>query len=75
MISSIKRLEAYADDLRSWKRKKRTFESNVKNKVLNKKPLESEPKPDFFGIDRADIYAAKIREQILGKPIPARRKQ
>jgi len=74
MISSIKKLESYADALRSWNRKKRTFEFNVKNKVLNKKPLESEPRPDFFGIARDDIYAIKTREQILGKPIPARKK-
>lgn len=74
MTSTIKKLESYADALRSWSRKKKTFEFNVKNKILNKKPLERKPEPDFFGIDRNNIYAIKIQDEILGRPIPARRK-
>ena len=73
MKSTIQRLELYAESLRKWKRLKFSFDNNIKNKIINKKPLPSEPMPDVFGFSRTDEYCLKIRESVIGKQIPKRR--
>lgn len=65
-LDTMSKLDRYTKALQTYNRRKFTFDSNVRQGLVNKKPLESEPMPDAFWIDRADTWALKIRNQILG---------
>ncbi len=70
MKSTLEKLNAYGAALTKWNAKKKRIEATNANVGKSKeKPLESEPLPSAFEIALDDIYAIKVRNQILNKPV------
>ena len=70
-MNTMEKLNAYGSALTKWAAKKNRHDLASANGKPEKKPLESEPMPNQFGVGASEMeWAEKIRRKILApKPV------